>query len=97
MKTTICVAAACIALMGVAGTAHAAGEDCDAMPPRVETPGSTTEVIPGGATNDTLTEKLATCGSVLTPPPLGDADIVAPTPPVGDDMNIHPDAPAPHP
>jgi hypothetical protein len=30
---------------------------------------------------------------VLDPPAVGDPDIVEPTPPIGDPMNIHPGAP----
>ena len=71
-------------------SAAATRNGCDAARPQAELPG--TDTAPGDATTDTLTEKLATCGSVLNPPPLGDVDIVEPTPPVGDDIDIHPDA-----
>ena len=82
-----------LALVGLLAPASAAGphNDCDAARPQAELPG--TSAMPDAANDGTLTEKLATCGSVLNPPPLGDADIVEPTPPVGDDINIHPDAP----
>lgn len=89
-----------LALAALVSPASAAAtqNDCYAQRPQAEMPGSTTrDNAPGEATTDTLTEKLATCGSVLNPPPLGDTDIVEPTPPVGDDINIHPDAPAAHP
>jgi len=77
--------------------AFAAGvqDDCRLTPPPDTTPDTTmSDNMPDSTTTtDTLTERLATCGSVLDPPPVGDADIVEPAPPIGDDMNIHPDAP----
>lgn len=45
---------------------------------------------PGGKT---LTERLATCGSVLDPPAVGDPDIVEPTPRTRDPINLHPETP----
>jgi hypothetical protein len=90
------VALAATALVSPAPAAATQG-DCDVKRPQAEMPGSTTEAPPNEATGDSLTEKLATCGSVLNPPPVGDIDIVEPTPPVGDDINIHPDAPAARP
>lgn len=78
--------------------AFAAGvqDDCRLTPPPDTTPDSTmSDNVPDStASTDTLTDRLATCGSVLDPPAIGDPDIVEPTPPVGDDMNIHPDAPS---
>lgn len=76
-------------------SAAATQNDCDARRPQAQLPGSATpDIAPGEEAEDTLTDKLATCGSVLNPPPLGDTDILEPTPPVGDDINIHPDGPA---
>lgn len=74
-------------------------DDCRLTPPPDTTPDSTmSDNVPDSTiTTDTLTDRLATCGSVLDPPALGDSDIVEPTPPVGDDINIHPDAPATRP
>jgi hypothetical protein len=71
-------------------------DDCRLTPPPDTTPDTTmSDNVPDSVTGtDTLTDRLATCGSVLDPPAVGDADIVEPTPPVGDDMNIHPDAPS---
>lgn len=87
-----------IVLATLASPAVATQNDCDAERPKAEQPGAaTTETAPGDKSADTLTDKLATCGSVLNPPPLGDADIVEPTPPVDDDINVHPDAPAARP
>jgi hypothetical protein len=79
--------------------AFAAGvqDDCRLTPPPDAKPDTTmSDNAPdsSAATTDTLTDRLATCGSVLNPPAVGDPDIVEPTPPTGDDMNIHPDAPA---
>lgn len=94
MKTRIlCIGASfALALAVMASLAAAAENDCNADRSAAEVPGSATDV-PGTGTSDTLTEKLATCGSVLTPPPLGDTDIIEPAPPVGEDMNINPDSP----
>ncbi|MBX9456284.1 MAG: hypothetical protein KL863_09825 [Rhizobium sp.] len=69
--------------------------DCDTLPPQADVPGSaTTDQAPNQATDDTLTERLATCGSVLDPPAIGDRDMVEPAPRIGRDMNLHPQAPA---
>jgi len=86
------------ALTSLAIPAFAAGvqDDCRLTPPPTTTPDSTmSDNVPDSTiTTDTLTDRLATCGSVLDPPPVGDPDIVEPTPPIGDDMNIKPNAPA---
>jgi hypothetical protein len=78
--------------------AFAAGvqDDCRLTPPPDTTPDSTmSDNVPDSstATTNSLTDRLTTCGSVLDPPSVGDPDIVEPAPPVGDDMNLHPDAP----
>lgn len=75
-------------------------DDCRLTPPPDTTPDSTmSDNVPDSSTTttDTLTDRLATCGSVLDPPAVGDPDIVEPTPPVGDDMNLQPDAPSARP
>lgn len=68
------------------------GDDCSFLPPPVERP----DVVkrPGDVPADALTQRLTTCGSVINPPAVGDPDIVTPTPPVDDDINVHPDAPS---
>lgn len=81
-----------IATAGVAMAGNATTrDDCRANPPAVE-PDKPAK-IPSDATRDTLSERLATCGSVIDPPAVGDADIVEPTPPVDDPINIHPTPP----
>jgi hypothetical protein len=83
-----------------AAPAFAAGvqDDCRLTPPPDTTPDTTmSDNVPDSTTSDTLSERLMTCGSVLNPPAVGDPDIVEPTPPTGDDMNLHPDAPAARP
>ncbi|MGV3550263.1 hypothetical protein [Rhizobium sp.] len=96
MKAYVLSVAAGLAFALAGAAAPLAAEtrtDCSAPNPEIEVPGSAT-VKPGEKAENTLTEKLTTCGSVLAPPPLGDVDIVEPAPRVGDDINIHPDAPA---
>ena len=84
-----------------ASPAFAAGvqDDCRLTPPPDTAPDTTmSDNVPDSSTaTDTLTERLTTCGSVLDPPAVGDPDIVEPTPPIGDDMNLHPDAPGARP
>jgi hypothetical protein len=100
MKTPLPTIGAGLVLVAVtlATPAFGAGvqDDCRLTPPPDTTPDTTmSDNVPDSAlTADTLTDRLATCGSVLDPPAVGDPDIVEPTPPVGDDINIHPDAPA---
>jgi hypothetical protein len=74
-------------------------DDCRLTPPPDTTPDSTmSDNVPDSTTTtDSLTDRLTTCGSVLDPPAVGDPDIVEPTPPIDDDMNIHPDAPGARP
>jgi hypothetical protein len=72
-------------------------DDCRLTPPPDTTPDSTMSDNVPDSTSNTLTDRLTTCGSVLDPPAVGDPDIVEPTPSVGDDMNLHPDAPSARP
>jgi len=88
------------AAMLFAGTASpllaAQSPDCTAPEPSIETPDATAQQQPEAApdgTELTLSQRLATCGSVLDPPALGDPDIVEPAPRIGDPMNINPRAP----
>lgn len=74
--------------------AASAIEDCRAPRPDADVPGSaTTESAPDDLASQSLSRKLATCGSVLDPPPVGDPDIIEPAPRIGDPMNIHPRVP----
>jgi hypothetical protein len=69
-------------------------DDCAAPNPSIETPGATvTEEPAPGRADLTLSRRLATCGSVLDPPAVGDPDIVEPAPRIGDPMNINPTPP----
>jgi hypothetical protein len=103
MKTrTLNIGAGLVFIAATLATpAFAAGvqDDCRLTPPPDTTPDSTmSDNVPDSTiTKDTLTDRLATCGSVLDPPAVGDPDIVEPTPPIGDDMNIHPNPPATRP
>lgn len=102
MKTRILNIGAGVLFAGiVASPAFAAGvqDDCRLTPPPDTTPDTTmSDNVPDSSTTtDTLSERLTTCGSVLNPPAVGDPDIVEPTPPTGDDMNIHPNAPGARP
>lgn len=74
-------------------------DDCRLTPPPGTTPDSTmSDNVPDSTTTtDALTDRLATCGSVLDPPAEGDPDIIEPAPPIGDDMNINPDPPSARP
>lgn len=69
-------------------------DNCRAERPDIEVPGSGSaeNAIPD-STRESLSKRLATCGSVLDPPPVGDPDLVEPAPRIGDPMNIHPEAP----
>lgn len=89
-------AGALILFSGAAGPLLAAQptDDCAAPQPSIKTPGATVTDTPAPDRGDlTLSQRLATCGSVLDPPAVGDPDIVAPAPRIGDPMNIHPSAP----
>jgi hypothetical protein len=81
------------ALMGIATSGNAATmrDDCRADPPAVA-PDNSPEA-PSDVAGQTLSDQLASCGSVLDPPPVGDPDIVEPTPPVDDPINIYPTPP----
>jgi hypothetical protein len=69
-------------------------DDCAVRQPSIKEPGaSVTDTRAPDRTDLTLTQRLATCGSVLDPPAVGDPDIIEPAPRVGDPMNIHPSAP----
>jgi hypothetical protein len=103
MKAAILSAGAGLvfAAASLAVPASAAGvqDDCRLTPPPDTAPDTTmSDNVPGStATTDTLGDRLTTCGSVLDPPAVGDRDIVEPSPPVGDDMNLHPEAPSSRP
>ena len=87
------VAAALLAV-GHASAQTPRPEDCNAMPPDIEGPNVD---VPGGQPDtdagENLTDRLATCGSVLDPPPVGDPDVVQPAPAIDDPMSIHPSDP----
>jgi hypothetical protein len=89
-------AAAIIALLG--GTASHAQTadpgDCNAAKPPVE--GSDKHAGKAqndAAPHDSLSDQLATCGSVLNPPAVGDGDVVQPAPAIDDPLAIHPQDP----
>lgn len=87
-----------VAALGTPVVAAGVQDDCRLTPPPDTTPDTTmSDNVPDSGTTNTLTDRLATCGSVLDPPAVGDPDIVEPTPPIRDDMNLHPDAPAARP
>ena len=74
--------------------AASAIEDCRAPLPDADVPGSaTTESAPDDLASQSLSRRLAACGSVLEPPPVGDPDIIEPAPRIGDPMTIHPRVP----
>jgi hypothetical protein len=65
--------------------------DCDAAKPPVAGPDKDSgDAQPGVVPHDSLSDQLATCGSVLNPPPIGDSDVVQPAPAIDDPMAIHP-------
>lgn len=84
-----------VATLATPSAAAGVQDDCRLTPPPDTTPDTTmSDNVPDSTTaTDTLSDRLATCGSVLDPPTVGDPDIVEPTPPMDDDMNIHPDPP----
>lgn len=97
-RFTRLAAGALFLFSGAAGPLLAAqpSEDCAAPQPSIKTPGATVTDTPAPDRGDlTLSQRLATCGSVLDPPAVGDPDIVEPAPRIGDPMNIHPGAPDP--
>jgi hypothetical protein len=90
---TIPIAAAIVTLL--AGTVSYAQTvdpgDCNAVRPPVVGPDTNPadtqrKVVP----RDSLSDQLATCGSVLNPPAVGDPDVVLPAPAIDDPLAIHP-------
>jgi hypothetical protein len=92
LKNASAVAAIMLVAGGLtaAGPAGAAGTDCRVQPPA---DAGTAHGDAPKDTSDHLSDKLATCGSVINPPPVGDREIVEPAPSVGDPINLHPTAP----
>lgn len=74
-------------ISALAATSH---PDCDVSPPMADEKAAD---VAGSKSVPTLTQRLATCGSVLDPPAVGDPDIVEPTPKTRDPINIHPETP----
>ena len=87
-------------VVALTATAHAQVSsrpgDCQSVRPPVEAPNTDPLAPDSGAIvqRDMLTNQLATCGSVLAPPPVGDPDVVQPAPAIDDPMAIHPANPA---
>ncbi|UVC10466.1 hypothetical protein IHQ71_07650 [Rhizobium sp. TH2] len=78
-----------------AGTASYAqtvnSSDCDAaMPPLTGLDKDSGDAQAGIVPHDSLSDQLATCGSVLNPPAIGDTDFIQPAPAIDDPMAIHP-------
>lgn len=68
--------------------------DCNAVRPPVAGPDTDPgDAQPGAVPQDSLSDQLATCGSVLNPPAVGDADVVRPAPDIDDPLAIHPQDP----
>lgn len=68
--------------------------DCNAVTPPVAGPDTDPgEVQSGVVPRDSLSDQLATCGSVLNPPPMGDTDVLRPAPAIDDPLAIHPQDP----
>ena len=80
-------ATAAVFLAGVAAHAQSDPTDCKAERPPENSRDDALEVEPG----ESLSDELATCGSVLDPPPVGDPDVVQPAPQVDDPIVIQPD------
>jgi hypothetical protein len=80
---------------GTASYAQTANPDaCNAERPSVNGPDMDPgDAQPGVVPHDSLSDQLATCGSVLNPPVIGDADVVQPAPAIDDPMAIHPQDP----
>ena len=73
-------------------TAHAAAvSSAPATKCRAETDQNTAVAPKPDSTDQSLTEQLADCSSVLKPPLTGDREIVEPATPVGDTPVIRPD------
>ena len=68
--------------------------DCNAVRPPVVAPDTNSgDAKPDVVPRDSLSDQLATCGSVLNPPGVGDPDVVQPAPEIDDPMAIHPQDP----
>jgi len=68
--------------------------DCNAAMPPVASPDTDKDdAQPGMVPHDSLSDQLAACGSVLDPPPVGDADVIQPAPDIDDPLAIHPKDP----
>lgn len=82
-------------LAGTASHAQTADPgDCNAVRPPVAGPDMDSgDAQPGVIPHDSLSDQLATCGSVLNPPAVGDADVVRPAPAIDDPLAIHPQDP----
>jgi hypothetical protein len=93
---TIPIAAAAIVTVfaGTAAYAQSLDPDCNAARPPAVGPGMDSgDTQPGVVPRDSLSDQLATCGSVLNPPAVGDPDVVQPAPAIDDPMTIHPQNP----
>ena len=85
----ILTGAATVAVFFAGVVAHAQSDptDCKAERPPANSQEDALETEPG----ESLSDELATCGSVLDPPPVGDPDVVQPAPQVDDPIVIQPD------
>jgi hypothetical protein len=87
------IAAAAILTLfaGAAAYAQTVDPDCKAArPPAVGSDMDSGDAQPGTIPHESLSDQLATCGSVLNPPAIGDPDVVQPAPAIDDPMTIHP-------
>ena len=84
----ILTGAATAAVLFAGTTAYAQSDptDCKAERPPADSRADALQAQPG----ESLSDELATCGSVLDPPPVGDPDVVQPAPSVDDPMVIQP-------
>ena len=93
---TIPIALAMVTLVtGSASHAQAVNPgDCNAVRPPVARPDiDPGDVQPRVVPRDSLSDQLATCGSVLNPPAVGDTDVIQPAPDIDDPLAIHPQDP----
>jgi len=68
--------------------------DCNAVRPPVVGPNADPgDAQPGIVPRDSLSDQLASCGSVLNPPPVGDTDVIQAAPDIDDPLAIHPQDP----
>lgn len=92
----ISIAAAVVTVLAGAA-AHAQTVDpgdCNAVtPPAVGPEMDSGDAQPDVIPHDSLSDQLATCGSVLNPPAVGDPDVVLPAPAIDDPLTIHPQDP----